>query len=86
MRGFGKLSVPNEEGDWEYSYPTSFDVFQLKFPEDVTTYTTFSQHVQRRVLLLRNSGSVITRKYFGKFTVLSEGVVEDIRQRMNVSP
>lgn len=76
----------NENGEWEYSLPSCFQQFSNKYPDVIMPYETFKCHRNRLVQRFMDTGSVTKRKANKEPSVLTEDAVDDIRQRLVVSP
>lgn len=76
----------NENEEWEYSLRSCFQQFHNEYPDVIMPYETFKCHRNRLVQRFMDTGSVEKRKANQQASVLTEDAVDDIRQRMDVSP
>lgn len=76
----------NEDGSWSYSLQSCMEQFFEEFPDENIAYDNFKHH--KSVLLKRyeEKHCICKGKPTGRPTVLTENVVQDIRQRMHRSP
>lgn len=86
VEAYFRSGIRNQNGIWDYSYQNCHQQFQEEFPNVEYTYDCFVQHVRRVIDRFRRTGSVVKGKSTGRPTVLTEEVVADISQRMDVSP
>lgn len=86
IEAYFRTGICNENGVWNYSYQSCREQFQERFPDAEFTNDTFVQHVRRIVDRFRNTASVCKGKSSGRPTVLTEEVVNDVQQRLEVSP
>lgn len=75
-----------EDGSWKYSLGSCFQQFVTEYANLEINLDTFTRHRNRVIERFTQTGSVLKRKPEKAPTVLTEEVVADIRQRMDVSP
>lgn len=87
LEAYFRSGERNQNGHWDYSMRSCYQQFQEQFPDIAgIDYEMFSQHVRRVVARYRNTGSVSKGKSPGRPKVVTQEVLEDIRNRLEVSP
>lgn len=76
----------NAEGEWKYSTRLCIEEFAAQFPDNLLDNEVLSRHILRIVQRFRGTGSVCKGKSSGRPSILTENVVEDVRERMDQSP
>lgn len=76
----------NEDQTWTTSFADCARDFMLEFPNHAIEYTDFVQHMNRLVNLFDATGSVEKRKSTGRKTILNVERLDDIRDRLQISP
>lgn len=76
----------NEDGSWTYSLQSCIEQFMEKFPDANIPYDTFSNRKYVVVGRFAKKHCLCKGKPTGRPTVLTEVVMDDVRQRMDQSP
>lgn len=86
LEAYFRSGERDPNGQWKYSTRSCIDDLTTEFPDIDLDYESLSRHVLRTVDRFRNTGSVSKGKSPGRRTVLTEEIVEDIRDRLDHSP
>ncbi|KAF5298226.1 hypothetical protein FQA39_LY02650 [Lamprigera yunnana] len=76
----------NPHGNWSYSVQSCIEQFMQQYPDEMIEYDIFKQRKCRLVHRFETKNCICKGKSTGRFTVLTENVIENIQERINRSP
>lgn len=86
LKAHYRSAVRQEDGSWTYSLQSCLGQYNEKYPEHVVSSKVFAQHKRRIVDRFENKNCICKGKSTGRPSVLTEEVVNDVRDRMVASP
>ncbi|KAI4455511.1 transposable element tc3 transposase-like protein [Holotrichia oblita] len=76
----------HEDGPWSYSLQSCMQQFYENYPDVVVPYKVFSNHRDRIIERFESKHCICKGISTGRPTVLTEQIVDDIRQRIEATP
>lgn len=74
------------DGEWSYSLQSCMAQFQQNYPDHIVSYKIFAQHRDRIIHRFETKNCICKGKSSGRPTILTDDVVDDVRQRIEASP
>lgn len=86
LKAHYRSGTQTEDGEWSYSLQLCLQQFHEKYPDVVVSRKMFAQHKDRIIERFENKHCICKGKSTGRSSVLTEEVIEDIRDRIEISP